>query len=212
MTWEKRIEVLVHNGGFWLSHINYVTLWVLLSLALIGIALRLMLREIVLRRLAQAEESATRHSALRIILVVVLLAFSSLSGYMAVRPDPVFYETIAGSSFEAGDCRRAVEFYSPLVAWGSENLKAHLRLADCELQLGLLEDGLQTLVTARRLPGGDTPSLRLWAARALAGLGQWSQAAQELETALLTADPGPERAQIERELEMIRQIRAGVKR
>ena len=115
---------------------------------------------------------------------------------MAVRPDATFYGTIAGSAFEAGDCPRAVEYYSPLVDWGRRDVQLHVRLAACQLQLGHLGPGLRTLIAARVLPGGDTPTLRLWAARALEGLGRPREAAGELEVAVRTTPPGPERERL----------------
>jgi tetratricopeptide (TPR) repeat protein len=203
VSWEQRIEAAVQNGGFWLAHLNYVAFWVLLALALLLLGLRLLLRQIVLRRHGVAEANGSRGWPLG-VAAVALLPASLLSWYMAVRPDTTFYETIAGSAFEAGDCRRAVEYYTLLVDWGSRDLQVHTRLAACQLQLGRLEQGVRALAGARVLPGGDTPALRLWAARALEALGRRAEAARELEAALGMTPPGSERDQLAVELARVR--------
>lgn len=202
MSWGRWTETALQNGGFWFAHLNYVALWVLLSLGLLLLGLRFTLQRIALRRSGVGGRGWRNWAAW--CGAIGLIAAAVPVGYTAVRPDPKFYGTIAGSAFEAGDCRRAVEYYSPLVDWGSHDLQVHLRLAACQLQLGRLEAGLRTLVGARALPGGDAPALRLLASRALEGLGRRAEAAREVAHAIGATPPGPERQRLELELERLR--------
>ena len=190
MSWEQWAEVAVHNGGFWLAHLNYVAFWVLLALAAGLLALRLALQHVVLRRRGMAALAGRWPAA---AVAAALLPVSIGTGYMAVRPDPAFYGTIAGKAFETGDCRKAVEYYAPLAEWGSRDLDVYARLAACHVQAGRFERALQAIAAARRLPGGDRTDLRVWAARALEATGRWDEAARELEAAAGTLPAGRDR-------------------
>lgn len=201
MSWERWTEAALLNGGFWLAHLNYVAFWVLASLGLLLLGLRLMLQRLALRRSGTGGRGWRNRAAW--CGAAALVAAAMPAGYAAVRPDPTFYGTIAGSAFESGDCRRAVEYYSPLVDWGSRDLQAHVRLATCQLRLGRMEASLRTLMAARGLPGGDAPALRLLASRALQGLGRRTEAAGELALVIGATPPGPDRERLELELEQL---------
>jgi hypothetical protein len=191
VSWEQWFEVAVHNGGFWLAHLNYVAFWVLLALSAGLLSARMALQHVVLRRNGLRPVVAGRWPAAAI--AAALLPVSVGTGYMAVRPDPGFFGTIADKAFEAGDCRKAVEYYAPLADWGSRDLDVYARLAACHLQLGRGDRALKAIATARRLPGGDRPDLRVWSARALEAAGRWDEAARELEAVVAGLPAGPER-------------------
>jgi len=190
VSWEQWAEVTVHNGGFWLAHLNYVAFWVLVALAAGLLALRLALQHVVLRRRGTAALAGRWPAA---AVAAALVPVSIGTGYMALRPDPAFYGTIAAKAFESGDCRKAVEYDTPLAEWGSRDVDVYGRLAACQVQSGRFERALEAIAAARRLPGGDRTDLRVWAARALEATGRWDEAARELEAAAGALPAGPDR-------------------
>jgi hypothetical protein len=210
VSWERWTEAAVQNGGFWLAHLNYVAFWVLLALSAGLLALRLALQAVVLRRPRFA--SPTRAGLPPTALAVALVPLCAGSGYMALRPDPTFYTTIGGAAFEAGNCRDAVIYYAPLADWGSRDVQVLERFAVCEIQLGRYESGVRRMSAARALNGARSPLLRQFYARALVATGRPEEAARELEAALAALPPGPARAPLELELELVRAAAHGERR
>lgn len=201
MQGEPALELLVQRGGYWLLHANHVAVWVLAAAA----SVLLMSRALLLLRLTpQAAAAVALPERPRLSALAAVFAAAALgSGYLAVRPDPEFYRTVAQQAMVSGNCRQAAAHLEVLLAWGHEDVRRDL--ATCYLVLARPAEAA-AMAEAALARGGDAElDLRLLAARGRLAAGDPVGAARHLEQAAAReSDPARRQALLERAAELRR--------
>ena len=196
MSWEQVTEAAVHNGGFWLAHLNYVAFWVLLALAAGLLAVRLALQHVVLRRRGAAPVArgavAGRRSGggARARLRSARATWRCGPTRPSTGRSPPSRSRPATAARPSSTTRR-----SPSGVAATSTCTRGSPPARC--RPGVSTARCTAIATARRLPGGDRPDLRVWSARALEATGRSAEAAGELEAAAAALPPGPQRDALE---------------